>query len=439
MPRRWPRGDPPRRDPTRSPLVISDQESLGALDELPTTDRADLRPIPARVLEQPSQQRERAMTTFRVRMLPLRAMVATSVLLISAVVVVGENPVGAVIRAFPPGWTNPVPPAPFQDWGFGSCNPPYVPGRAHLGADSQGAPAGQAVLPMGDGTVASVVASNWGPGGAIGVEHTAGDGTRFLAVYGHVNVNIGVVVGAGVSPNRPLATLYDQGSNSHLHLGIRPLNGRESADGIILRGFGRCTSAGPAPTFGFVDPIPFLAAHPAGSTFVMDDDFRANSLSATKWDIETPPPGYLSGVVVAGQALQVQLKSSGPGGSGVVSRCSVGGDFDVRVTYRLDRWPAGNGYSARLGAVDLSGPSGIVSVNRYSLAAGSEQYILVSGGAATSANTTDGKRGMLRLVRSGATVSGYRYDIQAKRWDLVGAGSTPIGSTRINLDVGTKQ
>ena len=189
-----------------------------------------------------------------------RRRIAVIFFLLLAVVAVREQSAGAVNRAFPNGWTNPVSPNTFEDWGFASCSPPYIPGRAHLGADSQGSSANQQVVAMGTGTVVKVVAPPWGPGGAIGIEHTAGDGTRFLAVYGHLNNGVGV--GAGVSAGTPIGTLWDQADNSHLHLGIRPLSPGEDAGSLTLWGNVECPGA---PTHGFVDPIPFLAAHPSGT------------------------------------------------------------------------------------------------------------------------------------------------------------------------------
>lgn len=121
--------------------------------------------------------------------------------------------------AFPGnGWANPTPPASFEDWHFGSCDGHYLSGKAHLGTDSQGTRAGQGVVAIGPGKVVKVVASNWGPGGAVGIEHGAGDGSRFLVVYGHINVGVGV--GNSVSAGQSIGTLYNQESNSHLHLGL---------------------------------------------------------------------------------------------------------------------------------------------------------------------------------------------------------------------------
>lgn len=196
-------------------------------------------------------------------------------------ITMSASPAQAVRRDFPNGWVSPLSPArQFEDWGFGSCNPPYYQDQAHLGADSQGASAGDGVFAMGPGTIVRIVGSNWGPGGAVGVEHVAGDGSRFLAVYGHV-VNISVGVGNTVSAGQQIAALYNWGDNSHLHLGVKPLAPGESAD-QTLWGNEDCTSSAPAPTHGFVDPVPWLAAHPSGPPPNPDADGDGVNDSADK-------------------------------------------------------------------------------------------------------------------------------------------------------------
>ncbi|RKQ90928.1 peptidase M23-like protein [Solirubrobacter pauli] len=157
------------------------------------------------------------------------------------------------------GWVNPVTPAAFEDWGFASCSPPYNGNQAHLGADSQGTTAGQTVIAMASGTVVRVVVSNWGPGGAIGIEHVTADGTRFVALYGHIDVTM--QPGQAVAAGQAIGTLHDQRANSHLHLGLRPLGPGETGSAITLWGSSTCIN-GTARSYGFVNPIPWLATHP---------------------------------------------------------------------------------------------------------------------------------------------------------------------------------
>ena len=164
------------------------------------------------------------------------------------------SPASAVRRDWPAtGWTNPTSTA-FEDWGFGSCSPPYDGNYAHLGADSHLAPAGRAVVAMAAGTVIGKV-TGW-PGDALGIQHQAGDGTRFVAIYGHINSTVSV--GSTVAPGQGIGTVLNQGSNSHLHLGIRPLATGETASVAMIKGRSSCSAF---QTYGLVDPLPWLATH----------------------------------------------------------------------------------------------------------------------------------------------------------------------------------
>jgi hypothetical protein len=153
------------------------------------------------------------------------------------------------------GWTNPDAGAPYEDWNFGSCDGSYLPNRAHLGADSQGTGSPKIIRAMGSGTVVRTE-SGW-PGGSLGIEHKAGDGSRFVAVYGHINIE---VTSGNVAAGQRIGTLYDQGSNDHLHLGVRPLKSGESGSSVDLRGGSDCNN-GSASLYGYVNPLPWLAAH----------------------------------------------------------------------------------------------------------------------------------------------------------------------------------
>jgi murein DD-endopeptidase MepM/ murein hydrolase activator NlpD len=136
-----------------------------------------------------------------------------------------------------------------------------VPGKAHLGADSSGVGLQQRGLPVyaiASGTV-RLKGSGW-PGYALGIEHKTGSGARFIGVYGHINTTI--VIGASVAKGQRLGTILDQGSNSHLHLGVRPLATGESGSTAPLRGSSPCVN-GSANSYGYADPIPWLTSHPA--------------------------------------------------------------------------------------------------------------------------------------------------------------------------------
>lgn len=172
----------------------------------------------------------------------------------------GADPAAAALGFPGNGWTNPVAGATYEDWHFGSCDGFYIAGVAHLGTDSQGTSAGQAVRAVGAGTVVQVHNDSW-PGDAVGIETTAGDGSRFLAVYGHIDRAVGS--GQAVAAGQQIGTIYNQGTNSHLHLGVRPLGAAESGGSVSMRGSSAC-SGGAAASYGYTAPIQWLAAHAPG-------------------------------------------------------------------------------------------------------------------------------------------------------------------------------
>jgi PKD domain/Peptidase family M23/von Willebrand factor type A domain len=198
-----------------------------------------------------------------------RSMALGALLLASAAVVAGtELPAHAVNRSFPTGrgWTNPAGSATFEDWGFASCSPPYNDGKAHLGADSQGTHAGQDLYAMDSGTVRTT-SSGW-PGEVLGIEHVTGSGQRFIAAYAHIETSLGV--GDTVAKGQTIGTILDQGANSHLHLGVRPLAPDEAGASVPLRGSSTCPSPSPAATYGWVDPLPWLAGRASYDDTTLD-------------------------------------------------------------------------------------------------------------------------------------------------------------------------
>jgi hypothetical protein len=243
-----------------------------------------------------------------------RLLIATSALW--AGLVLGAGAAHAATPFPSSGWSNPTG-SSFEDWHFGACDGYYEPGFAHLGADSQGTRAGQVVVALGPGTVTG--RSDGWPGSAIGIEHVAGDGARFLGVYGHILPEVGI--GATVQAGQRIGTLYNWDSNSHLHLGVRPLGAGEGSGSGMLRGRSAC-SGGSAPLLGYVNPLPWLAAHGRGQT-------------------PPPPPPDTDGDGVP-DAEDACPTTKGDDGRGCPS--TLGVPFDANGDGRIDlvhRWSGG--------------------------------------------------------------------------------------------------
>ena len=199
-----------------------------------------------------------------IRLLAVGAIMATTLVLSDQEASVAAN------RPWPSdqGWQNPTGTTTYEDWGFADCNSGYAgeQGRAHIGSDSQGARAGSQVLAIADGTI--VNSESWGFGEALAIEHKTAGGQRFLAVYAHV-VNIRKFSGTVVAGD-PVADLFDWGTNTHLHFGVRPLGVNEDATGVPIDGQMDCPGGSAK---GYVDPIPYLGQNHIAAAGLKNGNF----------------------------------------------------------------------------------------------------------------------------------------------------------------------
>ncbi|MGH9013833.1 MAG: M23 family metallopeptidase [Acidimicrobiia bacterium] len=132
--------------------------------------------------------------------------------------------------------------------GPGCPNPSgYLANEYHLGADLAQSSGG--VYAVGSGQVVGVN-PNWDGVGnyAVAILHTNGDGSQFVALYGHVQSPI--ANGATVTKGQQIATI---GSLAHLHFGIRP--------GNTVNWTGNLSCSNWPNTVGFADPIAYLNSH----------------------------------------------------------------------------------------------------------------------------------------------------------------------------------
>jgi hypothetical protein len=180
------------------------------------------------------------------------------------------------LSTMPSGWYWPTGSSNFCGYlGWLGYNSSY--GGYHLAQDMCN-PQGNPVYSIGDGDVilSRTDVSGYGPGdtpgGALVARYQASDGTWFTALYGHLNsphavghVPAGDVIGYSNAYNPP-----------HCHFGIHP--GYDPEPNDPWRGYTSSTSN----VYGFTDPIPFLNAHPPGSS--------CTNSSSTLRNIDGGPP-----------------------------------------------------------------------------------------------------------------------------------------------------
>jgi hypothetical protein len=179
------------------------------------------------------------------------------------------------------GWHEPVPlNKPAAAWMATSCAGAsnYRPNLYHTGRDYW-VDVGTPVVATGNGTVIGNEDFGNGFARALFVRHSAADGTQFTVLYGHVNTSL--MPGAHVLAGDQVGTIAQLTVGSHLHLGLYPGTDYPSS------GWGTQPCSNWPSTNGFVDPIPYLDAHPApGGTGV----------------IGIPPPGLGSKIAAARHA-----------------------------------------------------------------------------------------------------------------------------------------
>lgn len=97
--------------------------------------------------------------------------------------------------------------------------PIYFDGYYHIGKDIA-AGTGDAVYAISGGEVISISTGGWGTNNVgVFVRHQLGDGTQFVALYGHVRTN--VTVGQQIASGTEFATIGPT-DDVHLHFGIHP-------------------------------------------------------------------------------------------------------------------------------------------------------------------------------------------------------------------------
>jgi hypothetical protein len=175
--------------------------------------------------------------------------------------------------------------------------------------------------------------------------------------------------------------------------------------------------------------LPEVQAHAQ----VLVEDFSDDSINPAIWTVDV----FGSGPQLAevNQQLEIRLPATSSGtafGGGLVSNFLLCGDFDVQVDYRLLTWPFSNGVRVALAVEEEYG------VERTSFGSQSdypdlprEVYLTDFLDGATGFTATKDITGTLRLVRTGATETGYYYG--SGGWVLIHTGSGSTGNVAIRM------
>jgi pimeloyl-ACP methyl ester carboxylesterase len=166
---------------------------------------------------------------------------------------------------------------------------------------------------------------------------------------------------------------------------------------------------------------------------VMNDDFNYDCLDNGLWDTAINPTGGRGGGVrVVNQRLEVTL-NAGATNVGIRSICSVAGDFDVQVDFKLLQWSSNNRQGLSIGAVDLGqGPFGINRIARFSERGDFYHMVLPAG--VTAFVSTSATSGALRLARTGTTLRAYYGD--GATFKVLGTTQVSTAPTRFALNGG---
>jgi hypothetical protein len=158
-----------------------------------------------------------------------------------------------------------------------------------------------------------------------------------------------------------------------------------------------------------------LLAPTAATTDTLYDDFK------TKWGPIQRGTGTKLNMVR--NRLEISLDAGAQSdsdffGSGLVSTCELGGNFDLRVTFRLLNWPAHNGVRV---ALYLGAPAGIENEGVYlerdsyseaDVVGGDpfDLYVFYAGEGLTYVEQpTADMSGRFRVQRIGSVVTGYYW------------------------------
>ncbi|MBS1713695.1 MAG: hypothetical protein JST30_05095 [Armatimonadetes bacterium] len=175
-----------------------------------------------------------------------------------------------------------------------------------------------------------------------------------------------------------------------------------------------------------------LAAGLLGPTMAMastvGDSFDDGRTDATLWTVQTEGGPTIR---ETGGSCTVEVPATSSGSIFYARYVSVPmfvGDFDAKVDYALDLWPAGNGLRVGLSIEDAD--SGM-ACERTNFGPGLQEVYLADFGAYTLWFPTSDTSGSLRWVRTGENVAAYC--LQNGEWTLIGGSHGSGGPVRLTL------
>lgn len=177
--------------------------------------------------------------------------------------------------------------------------------------------------------------------------------------------------------------------------------------------------------------VPFLGTQATAQ--VLLEDFNDNSIDPTVWIVEQ----FGSGPQLAetNQRLEILFPAASSGiafGASLVSRFLLRGDFDVQADFHLVKWPFSNGVRLALAT------EGEYGMERTSFGSQldypswpREVYLTDFPDGVHNITATGDMAGALRLVRTGATQTGYCYG--SGQWVAIHTGPATTGDVAIQV------
>jgi hypothetical protein len=199
--------------------------------------------------------------------------------------------------------------------------------------------------------------------------------------------------------------------------------------GLIRRSSGTATA--------LVALLLLSLAAPAASPDVLgtqrvNDSFSGSVINPDIWqNLGTTRP---DAVAISQAEGHLTVNISGRAGdnfnAALSTRCRAHGDFDARISFDLSAWPAYDGVWVALMAFD--GWNLVGNVYRV-FASWGDSYGVYYPPSAGTVVPAAGSRGSMRLVRQGATMTGYYW--AGYQWMPVFAGAVPVSDVNLNLGV----